>query len=622
MKKSLSKNISVIIQGAIANETASCLKNIRKLMPEAEIILSTWEGSSTAELEGLFDKLVLNKDPGALNDEYFPDNPYNLHKQNNRNRQICSTKHGLEKAERKYALKIRTDFILTNTKFIEDYFEIIKISPQKDKNWQIFEERILTIGTGNPDKMGLAYHLSDLIAFGLTKDIKKLWDIPYLTKEDATYCLDRNINDNIHYFSYKYATEQQLLLDNLDKNKIQYKKPEYYFDIDEEIKKDSEKALINNFIFYDYIFSGIITKFKGMERFDNGFHYTFEDYLILYEKHFGQNTKTKKYLKKYLSKTRNISVVVQGPVSSETKLSLKSIRKYLPESEIILSTWIGENTDGLEYDKLILNEDPGSETMDINNSVNYNLNRQLLSSKKGIEEASRKYILKIRSDIILENAGFFKYFNKFPKRNWTYAIFSHKVLTSSLYTIWAELGIKKEKGKIHPTPFHISDWWYFGLASDINLLYSCSLVDIKAFAQYFETPYYNLEWLNHRLWKFPPEQYMGVELAKKKFPDLNFRDCLSYSNVDNELSRHFITDNFISLDSKQSGLVVIKSGYKKMCKKFWHIPPHVFFSMYDYLTYTKLYYQYYKKNLFLEFLVSSIITLKNLYYRHRNKRIL
>ena len=316
---------------------------------------------------------------------------------------------------------------------------------------------------------------------------------------------------------------------------------------------------------------------------------------------------------------KDISVIVQGPISNETKLSLESIRKYLPESEIILSTWIGENTEGLIYDKLILNNDPGAATMDINNSVNYNLNRQLLSSKNGIKATSRKYILKMRSDMILENTNFLKYFNKFRKRDWTYAIFSHKVLTSSLYTIWAELGIKEEKGKMHPTPFHISDWWFFGLSEDISLLYSCNLVDIKTFAQYFSSPKYNLKWLNHRLWKFPPEQYLGVELAKKKFPELNFHDCLSFSNVDNELSKHFITDNFITLDSKQSGLVVIKPGYKKMCKKFWHIPPHVFFSMFDYYNYSLFYYRYHKHKKIIPFLIKIIIFIKTSYYIYRRR---
>ena len=45
-----SKDISVVVQGAIDKEnTPKCLESIRKYLPDAEIILSTWEGS---EVEG------------------------------------------------------------------------------------------------------------------------------------------------------------------------------------------------------------------------------------------------------------------------------------------------------------------------------------------------------------------------------------------------------------------------------------------------------------------------------------------------------------------------------------------------------------------------------------------
>ena len=38
-----SEDISVVVQGAIvSNLTNNCLKSIRKYLPKAEIILSTW----------------------------------------------------------------------------------------------------------------------------------------------------------------------------------------------------------------------------------------------------------------------------------------------------------------------------------------------------------------------------------------------------------------------------------------------------------------------------------------------------------------------------------------------------------------------------------------------------
>ena len=43
-RSNFKKNISVVVQGPILPfQTAICLKSIRKFLPKAEIILSTWE---------------------------------------------------------------------------------------------------------------------------------------------------------------------------------------------------------------------------------------------------------------------------------------------------------------------------------------------------------------------------------------------------------------------------------------------------------------------------------------------------------------------------------------------------------------------------------------------------
>lgn len=301
-----------------------------------------------------------------------------------------------------------------------------------------------------------------------------------------------------------------------------------------------------------------------------------------------------------LLRSSDISVVVQGAVDKEnTPKCLESIRKYLPNAEIILSTWKGTDVSGLDYDKVVISEDPGAERMDVNAVSNYNINRMLFSSQQGIAEASGTYILKLRSDIVLTSNHFLKYWNKFNVRNNQYCLARHKILTSSLYTCWAETGIGVEQGKVHPTPFHISDWWHFGLKEDIKLLFSCPLTDGKAFARYFEfhekTQDYEIEWLKHRLWRFPPEQYLGVKFAEKLFPDLKFDNCLEYKNVDKNQSQQFILNNFIPLDYAQSGILVTKNPYKKMCQKFYKIPAHVFPSMYRFYIYKRLYSQEFNK---------------------------
>ena len=109
----------------------------------------------------------------------------------------------------------------------------------------------------------------------------------------------------------------------------------------------------------------------------------------------------------------DISVVVQGAIHNKfTKKSLSSIRKYLPEAEIILSTWEGTDTSNLDYDIILLNKDPGAHVFDCNGRVQ-NQNRQIVSTKNGIKKASRKYVLKIRSDMQIQGTKFLHFFDKY-----------------------------------------------------------------------------------------------------------------------------------------------------------------------------------------------------------------
>ena len=167
--------------------------------------------------------------------------------------------------------------------------------------------------------------------------------------------------------------------------------------------------------------------------------------------------------------SKEISVVVQGAIDKKlTSKCLKSIREHLPEAEIILSTWEGSNVEGLDYDILLLNQDPGGYKHDFAiynapRSMN-NFNRQLVSTLNGIKKVNRKYILKLRTDLILTNSNFLSYWNLFESRDSEYTLFKHRVLCSSIYSRENSC----QSGTGFPTPFHPSDFWFFGLATDLT----------------------------------------------------------------------------------------------------------------------------------------------------------
>ena len=113
--------------------------------------------------------------------------------------------------------------------------------------------------------------------------------------------------------------------------------------------------------------------------------------------------------------SKDISIVVQGAIDIElTTLCLKSIRKILPNSQIILSTWQGSNINDLDYDVLIENKDPGCTVCSKQNGKN-NINRQIVSTISALKAVKTKYVLKLRSDMILTNLNFIKAFIKFNR---------------------------------------------------------------------------------------------------------------------------------------------------------------------------------------------------------------
>jgi hypothetical protein len=97
------KDISVVVQGPVIGKNANkkterhtelCLESIRKYLPGAYIILSTWKGSDFSGLD--YDSVVENDDPGGNIMGDFSKNCF---------RQIVSSLNGLKTVKTKYALK-------------------------------------------------------------------------------------------------------------------------------------------------------------------------------------------------------------------------------------------------------------------------------------------------------------------------------------------------------------------------------------------------------------------------------------------------------------------------------------------------------------------------------------
>jgi len=243
-------DLSIVIQGRVLGNpndpyekqhTASAIASIRNLMPDAEIILSTWEGSDHSYLD--YDKLVLNEDPGGT--------AYNEHQPeflNNNNRQIVSTYNGLKAATRKYAIKQRVI--------------------------------ILTQFSRNPRRIPQLIHPSDLFQFGLREDLLDLWDIPLQPEPETTRAFPleyRIINNSLEnsFYRMKFGSEQYIWYALCKKHGLDLEL-KHFGDISTDKIVQSEESIMNNFMIADARAIGVLLP----KRF---IHYPYKDLYTIEE---------------------------------------------------------------------------------------------------------------------------------------------------------------------------------------------------------------------------------------------------------------------------------------------------------------------------------------------------
>lgn len=199
-----------------------------------------------------------------------------------------------------------------------------------------------------------------------------------------------------------------------------------------------------------------------------------------------------------------IAIVVQGGILDLTVDVLKSLRNCFPGAEIILSTWECSEIAGLDYDKAVLSKDPGSELCDEKAGTYNNVNRQLVSIKAGLAQVSRKYILKVRTDIVFHGASFLEYFGKYDEKKPRY--FANRLLICSFYT---------RNPRIFRLCFHPSDWIVFGNADDVRNYYCNTELMSREDMLFFKNHKKSMAVYVNYLSRFTPEQYIFLGFLRQ-----------------------------------------------------------------------------------------------------------
>lgn len=620
------KDISVVVQGAVGRYTPVCLASVREHLPGAEIVLSTWKGTHVENLD--YDVLVLSDDPDG-----FDCHNGDFLKRSNIDRQIVSTCEGLKAAGKKYAVKLRTDFSLVSHDFVNWFGKY----PKRSKaSW--LSEKLITCSIYARDPRDIRWkcplHPSDFFFFGLRSDLLELFDIGLTSEEDRIW-FARKHPDKFQYDLPRFVPEQFIWVGFLRKHVEQANAlPEDMHDIRKETVSMTEQSIAGNLILLSPNQLGITGE---RDVFNEGCPescYSHFDWYSLYAHYCGGNvipyslyrlkigmtnmrtrfssllrragafmvrhTKwllkkfvrclawgAKRYIKPHIPEQRwigwklcffdwkrsfwqwrhrkserysirsggpelsesELSVVVQGAVGGSTGDTIRSIRKILPNAEIVLSTWEGSNTDGLDYDILVKSEDPGPDGLirRYPHKQIHNASREIVSTLAGVNAATRFFALKMRSDMQILSDGFIGYYNQFSRFMAESSYFERRIMVNGTTTVLGSL--------------NVGDWWYLGARTDIQALFDIPLYTKE------EPPYFEREenrakrpFLNTIVCRYIPEVhivYSFLRKVDKSIPPMEneTNDAPYYV----ETQKKFIAENLICIEPLLSGIVLPKA---------------------------------------------------------------
>jgi hypothetical protein len=278
---------SVVVQGKVfggpedpssEQVTLRCIESVRKVLPNAEIILSTWEGTDVSHLQ--VDKVVLNRDPGAI--AYSDLNPSYL---NNTNRQIVSTYSGLLAATQKYAIKLRGDCQLRDTSFLnffKPYARTVK--------YKFFKERVIipTLFSRNPRRIAQLIHPSDIYEVGLLEDLLSIWSIPLQPEPHITRAIPANkaiLNDAFVGLNFraKFGPEQYIWYSVARQHGEDFEL-KHFSHLPVTKIMESEWSIINNFVIADAGDIGLVLPVK-MQKLKVRDLYSHEEWQKLYQRY-------------------------------------------------------------------------------------------------------------------------------------------------------------------------------------------------------------------------------------------------------------------------------------------------------------------------------------------------
>lgn len=242
----------------------------------------------------------------------------------------------------------------------------------------------------------------------------------------------------------------------------------------------------------------------------------------------------------------DVAVVVQGAVLSTTPTLLADIRRHLPGSQLILSTWEGSRFDGPDPDALVLSPDPGAMRCEIlagGRGPDINCNRMIRSTAAGLQAADRPYVVKVRTDCSIEHSGVLGAIAELPRACGEWQLFERAVGVSSVYT--------RHPAKSPHGLFHPADTVQFGLLADLRVLWDVPFMsedDVRWFLE--DRPGVAVADTSPRFYN---EQHVFLSALRTRYV-VDVESRLDRSPALVEASNRALAQNFVVVEPWASGI--------------------------------------------------------------------
>ncbi|HEB0856373.1 hypothetical protein I5682_02895 [Citrobacter werkmanii] len=288
---------------------------------------------------------------------------------------------------------------------------------------------------------------------------------------------------------------------------------------------------------------------------------------------------------------KQLSLVIQGPVQTKEQTleqflwQLQRVRDTFPLAEIIVSSWDMADA-GNEFladllshmdITLVLSDDPGPIIgWESAGKHLTNVNRQLVSTRAGLNAATRELVIKLRTDCYLTDRSIVRLLEQHVAaddgfiRDNTFSVFSQRVITAS----WIA---RDARGSL-PFLFHPGDIFLAGRTEDIKVFFNSPLATQDLF---MPTIFPGGLWC---AWRYVPEQWLWVHAIKKVTGKSVFDGNSQRSEQLISLSEQYFLANFIAFNPEHLGL-----RWPKFQRKYkWRGA----FSVYSYSRWLRLYKRY------------------------------